>query len=276
MTIYISDIDKKVCEVYASISYKLHLIDRLKANILISNNVLYTKSFAINFFTSSIFLYSWGLKIDINTRQYSKIMRWKTLANSSTIVPPQSVALIAFQHIKLPDSHDFFFHLFSQQHFLLYSYLFDHTNTKIFVHNNADHVIKILTHHRLSYVIKLPDKSSFVTSTNLNAASIPRILPTIFHDHNGISIPPAKDLEMEFPNGIKIYRDKEVVDKITRLVNEFFSIWESLRFVQVPPKYLIKMYLKSEWETKISAIKPRIYPLGIKTKRLVDETFDEM
>ena len=38
----------------------------------------------------------------------------------------------------------------------------------------------------------------------------------------------------------------------------------------------MKVYLKPGWEAKVLAIKPRVYPLGINSKRLVDETFDEL
>ena len=34
--------------------------------------------------------------------------------------------------------------------------------------------------------------------------------------------------------------------------------------------------LKPGWESKVSAIKPRIYPLGNKARRIVNDTFDEM
>ena len=38
----------------------------------------------------------------------------------------------------------------------------------------------------------------------------------------------------------------------------------------------MKVPLKSGWETKVSAIKPRVYPLGKEARQLVDKTFDEM
>lgn len=55
--IYIAGIDKTSCKVYASINYELHLINGLRTNMLISNNVLYTKGFAINFSTFSALIY---------------------------------------------------------------------------------------------------------------------------------------------------------------------------------------------------------------------------
>ena len=34
--------------------------------------------------------------------------------------------------------------------------------------------------------------------------------------------------------------------------------------------------LKAGWESKVSAIKPRIYPLGNKVRRVVNDIFDRM
>lgn len=38
----------------------------------------------------------------------------------------------------------------------------------------------------------------------------------------------------------------------------------------------MKVPLKPGWEIKISAIKPKVYPLGNKACQIVDETFDKM
>lgn len=133
-------------------------------------------------------------------------------------------ALVAFQHIKLPDSCSFLFYFFPQQHLILYSHFFDYTSTKILIHNNTDHAIKIPLYYQLSCVIKLPYKNCFVTSTDLNVASTPPTLPTIFYDYNGIPISPTGDLETDLPNGIKIYNNKEAINVITCLVNKYSSI----------------------------------------------------
>lgn len=36
------------------------------------------------------------------------------------------------------------------------------------------------------------------------------------------------------------------------------------------------MHLKLGWETRVLAIKPKMYPLSIEAKHLVDEIFDKM
>lgn len=38
----------------------------------------------------------------------------------------------------------------------------------------------------------------------------------------------------------------------------------------------MKVSLEDGWEVKVSAIKPKVYLLGNKTRQLVNETFDEM
>ncbi len=67
-TIYIPGIDERGQEVYASISCKLHLVNGLKANMLVGNDVLYTEGFAINLSTFFALIHSCGVKIDINAR----------------------------------------------------------------------------------------------------------------------------------------------------------------------------------------------------------------
>lgn len=194
-TIYIPSIDKKSHEVYASINCKLHLVDRLKANMLVDNDMLCIEEFTINLAISSALIRSCVVKININVRQHSEFLRHRALASTPTIISPHLEALVAFQHIELPNSCDFLCYPFPQQHLILYSHLFNHSSTKVLVRNNADYAVKIPLYHRLGCVIKLPYKSCFATSANLDVTSIPPTLPAFFHDQNCISIPLAENLE---------------------------------------------------------------------------------
>lgn len=108
-TIYISGIDKKSHEIYRSISYELHRVDGLKVNMLVGNDVLCTEDFAIYLSILFTLIHSCDVKIDINARQYSKFLRHKALASTSTIVSLYSEAVVALQYIKLSDSRDFLF-----------------------------------------------------------------------------------------------------------------------------------------------------------------------
>lgn len=86
--IYISGLDKKNYEIYVFINLKLYLVNRLKANILIGNNVLYMKDFAINLSNIFLFIYSYFIKIVINTRHHFKFLRQRVLAYSPILILP--------------------------------------------------------------------------------------------------------------------------------------------------------------------------------------------
>lgn len=109
MTIYIPGFDGNGREVYTSIICELHLINRLKANMLVGNDVLCTGGFAINLSSSSALIHSCGVSININARQHSEFLIYKALASASTIISLRLEALVAFRHIKLLDSRDFLF-----------------------------------------------------------------------------------------------------------------------------------------------------------------------
>lgn len=56
-------------KVYASIRCELHLVDGLRANILISNNILAPESFVLNVGLSHALVGSCGVKIAIKAKQ---------------------------------------------------------------------------------------------------------------------------------------------------------------------------------------------------------------
>ena len=75
---------------------------------------------------------------------------------------------------------------------------------------------------------------------------------------------------------MRVYGDEAAIREISELVAQYPSIWESEGFVQISPERWMKVHLKPGWESKVSAIKPRVYPLGNNSRRVVDEIFDEM
>ena len=132
-TLYMPGLDQKGLEVYACINCKLHLVEGLKANMLIGNNVFCTKGFIINFASASAHILSCGVTIVINARNHSQFLRRNILANSTIFIPPKSEALVNFRQIPLPGSRDFLFQPFPQQQLMLYSHLFNHTSSKILI-----------------------------------------------------------------------------------------------------------------------------------------------
>lgn len=70
IALYISGLDRGSSEVYAYVQCELHLIDGLKANMLIGNNVFCTEGFTINLANASAHILSCGVTIVISARNH--------------------------------------------------------------------------------------------------------------------------------------------------------------------------------------------------------------
>lgn len=111
--LYIPGLDREGSEVYTCIKCKLHLVEGLKANMLIGNNILCTESLTINLASAFAYILSFEVTIVINARNYLQFLRRNVLADVIRFIPLKSKALINFQQIPSLDSHDFSFQLFS-------------------------------------------------------------------------------------------------------------------------------------------------------------------
>lgn len=111
-TLFMPGLDRKGSKVYTWINYKLHLVEDLKANMLIENNVFCTEGFKINLANASAYIFSYAVTIVINARNHLQVLRCNVLANSTTFIPPKSEASINFRQMFLPDSRNFLFQPF--------------------------------------------------------------------------------------------------------------------------------------------------------------------
>lgn len=69
--LYMPRLDQRGSKVYACVQCELHVVDGLKANMLIGNNVLRTEGFMINLASNSTQILSSGVTIVINARSHS-------------------------------------------------------------------------------------------------------------------------------------------------------------------------------------------------------------
>lgn len=108
--LYFPSDDQARQQVYASIKYKLHLVDGFRANILVGNDILSPKGFAININKNCALIISCGVTILINARQRGQFFRRKLLARDNNMVPPRSETIIPLAPVSLPDERNFLFY----------------------------------------------------------------------------------------------------------------------------------------------------------------------
>lgn len=176
--LYFSGLNQWSKEVYTCIRYKVYLVDGLKTNMHINNNMLDMESFFINPGTSLAYIRSCSIDIHISAKHLPYFFIYKVLANTTTIILPMSESLIPFKQILLLDSQDFFFHPALESELTFYAYLIDHIIYKVLVCNNPIYYIQVSKNHKLSYITNLAYNNYLATRIELNTvAYLPVALP---------------------------------------------------------------------------------------------------
>lgn len=95
--------------VYARIYREMHLVDGLKANILVENDIIAPEDIMIDLANSTTFITSYNVRIAITARQKGQPLRKKSMADIMVSLLPNSEYLIPVIHGTLPCNRDFFF-----------------------------------------------------------------------------------------------------------------------------------------------------------------------
>lgn len=97
---------------YTFIWRKLHLVDGLKANILISNNIIGLKGISVNISSKLAYISSYKIKLWIEVKQWGPFVWQKVLSKANIVLPFYIKKVILFSISDLLDKRNFLFHLF--------------------------------------------------------------------------------------------------------------------------------------------------------------------
>ena len=265
--------------VYAFLTCEIHLVKDLKANLLIDNDIMSPEGFVIDVKGRSVLIGSCEVTVPIDGRQRGQFLTRKLLTSQETVLPPQSEAMVLLVPLPLPDDRDIMFHPATKANLTLFTHIVDHQTSKVLVRNTSSKTLCIPRRHKLGYLIDIAYDNCFLTniqSALYAATSLPSSYRPLGHSDKPPLLPTNPFLETVLDNGVNVYGDAAAVRQIADLVVEYPTIWESQGFVQIPLERWMTVPLKPSGESKVSAIKPQIYPLGNETRRVIDDTFDEM
>lgn len=97
------------------------MVDGLRANILIGNNILALESFVLNVRLGHALLVSSEVKITIKAKQKGQFLKRKLLAEKDDIVPLHFEIMISLVRMSLPDDRNFLFHPTAQASLMLFA-----------------------------------------------------------------------------------------------------------------------------------------------------------
>ncbi len=216
--------------VYASIKCELYLVEGLRANILIGNNILAPEGFVINIGLGYAIVRSCGIKITIRARQRGQFLRRKLFAKKDGVVPLRSKAMIPLLPISLLDDRDFLFHLTAQANLTLFAHIIHHDTTKVLVQNTSDRPLRTSRRQRLGHVVDICYDNCFLADAEaaLNSATVLSLTAPFFeHEPSGAPTFTDPSIEKTLDNGVKAYRDEHAATFLGQLIAEFPIIWES-------------------------------------------------
>ena len=84
--------------------------------------------------------------------------------------------------------------------------------------------------------------------------------------------------ETRLDNGVMVYGDAQATTALSDLVAEFPQVWKDEGFVNIPEDRWMKITLRDDWQHRLPATNKssKVYPLGVRDQKIVDDTFDKM
>ena len=289
--LYFPALSKADESIIACIRRELHIIDNLRVNLLIGNDILGAEGFVLDMAQGRAYIPGCGATIRITSRPRGQFISRVLHAESHIIVPPRSQRIIPIRSLGLPEDRDFLFEPTTHRKLTFYSHLIDNTTTGVLAQNESSLPIQISKRTKLGEVTEIPYDNCFQASMEPEGAKSPPSLPFGIKDYPRITITPSIKLphfadtttpisdstprEVCLENGIRVYGSVADVKALRALTEQFPTLWEEGGFVDLPEDEWMQLPLRSDWESKVSG-RAKVYPIGLKDRECMDKTFDEL
>ena len=240
--IYFLDTNKFEKSAFANITRKIHLIDDLKINMLIENDILEFESFIIDVSKKTITINNCEIIIELFIKQRDFFVRRNILSNHKIIVSLDSQARISFDY-NISKEKNFFFELFIESDCTMFHHLINSYISEIVMQNDSSKSVIIFKRFCLKSVSKLTydhcfqiskidmtmqsSKKNWFDQSNQYSFNSIDIENKSNESSNESKLNDRKDkLKIRFSNDIMIYENNETVFVYSKLFEEFSTLWK--------------------------------------------------
>jgi hypothetical protein len=273
---------------------EVHLMNNLKINMFIENDILDSEEIFINDVNSKIIIASCQeMIISIEIRILTKNIINKILhARFTTMISFHFMTLIFIHHSNLSNDRDFLFESFDSS-VSLYAHAIDVVTNCIMIRNDSSQSIKIFRNVRLDRITKIQylnvfhvdlDIKNYVErkSTQVHKKSwFKRVLKAAMIVYSAVvaisfTFEEEKSANMILSNDVIIHNfTSRTIIAIFDLINQYLDLWKSQEFVKLSKDQWMRISLRFDWKIRIFE-KTKIYSLKTKNKKLVDQIFDDL
>ena len=165
--IYLSNIknDKNVALI---IRREIHLIENLKINILLDNNIIKTKKFFIDIIKRQISIFNIDVIISLKIKFLKQIIQRSIHIKKTIIVSSYNEITISINYVNLLNTRNFLFELNNNINLSIYVYLINASITLIIIRNDKNLSIMIFKNTRLKRTIEIDFSNAFYINNNEN------------------------------------------------------------------------------------------------------------
>ena len=310
ITFYMEGVLPDGARAFAQITREIHVVDDLKAGMLIGSDILTPERMAIDFATQSIKIGSCrGMTVPMDSRARSQpIKRTVKSAGKVTLAPRATAQVPVAYSGKLPDDRDL---LFEPQCALplghaggVYAHMVDSSFQAVQVRNDTDRPVVIPRKARLGVLGEYEQDGYFPIGAHhadlaatgwrnwktklardvitVATAMTSIVTPDSQHDLTSslqhLRKPSASTaidplLEHVMPNGVTIYGKPDAAEPLAQLLDEHQDLFiDQGQTVDIPEEEWMPIPLKPDATSRPA----RVYPVGQKDKEVIDNTFGKL
>ncbi len=265
-SIYLSS--KKDSKKMIEIHKEMHLIEDLKTNMLIENDILESKNIIINIQEKKIVISSCqNMIIEVKIHQRDSFVRRNVISQFASVVSSEFYAKISYKMKNLSSNKDFLFESFSEISVFIYAHIIDVKTTEVIVRNESSRSMKISRNFKLEVTQKIQYENCFYASQKHHLAlqilkknllieelkvesTINQITNDAQHSLKKSRLRSSSEnsrirvfaeqvddkSEEKIFFEITVYENDVERQKFDKVINEFSNIWKDEEFINVSKK----------------------------------------
>lgn len=158
--VYIPGLDKSGAAVNAKVTREIHLVDNLKAKMLLGTDFIGPEKIDISIPSKTAYIGSCGVTAPLEVRTPRVIVQTPVHARKTTIVPPLTEVTLPVHYTTIPADRDFLFEP-EELNLSLYAHLVDSKSKHTIIRNESDNAVHIPRNCRVGRMTELDFPNAF-------------------------------------------------------------------------------------------------------------------
>ena len=140
---------------------EIHLINHLKINMLLNNDIIKSKRMIFDSSNNVVHIDNCDVSIFLNIKTFRIVIHTSIHARKTMIISSRSEIVVSIHYIIISIDRDFFFES-KKMNFSFYVHLINSTFKNILIRNDDDKIVQIFRNCRLNRIIELNFANVFV------------------------------------------------------------------------------------------------------------------